>query len=80
MIDDTLKKSVKELENKLGRKLDLENETYVLQTPDAYVMMSIDQDENGENRLTVNVIGGQLQYVKTDKHIFSDLFVEGDEE
>lgn len=61
--------AIKETENKLGHKLDLENETYVLQTPSAYIQMSIEEDE-----FKFHVTGGKLTYLETDIDIFESLY------
>lgn len=71
--------AIKETENKLGRKLDLENETYVLQTPSAYLQISIEENDEGENEFKFHVTGGRLTYLETDIDIFESLYGnEGD--
>lgn len=69
----------KEINEKLGRKLDLENETYVLQTPSAYITIGMEDDDNGEKTLAVHVTGGQLTYLETDNDIFNALYGNEDE-
>lgn len=34
---DCVEQAVKEIKEKIGKELDLENETYLLQTPSAYI-------------------------------------------
>lgn len=71
--EEQFEMAIKETENKLGRKLDLENETYVLQTPSAYIQMGIE-----DNELKFHVTGGKLTYLETDIDIFESLY--GNEE
>lgn len=76
---DCVEQAVKEIREKVGKKLDLENETYLLQTPSAYIQIGLEEDDDGENELNVKVIGGNITYLETDKDIFKDLYVDDDE-
>lgn len=76
--EEQFEAAIKETENKLGRKLDLDNETYVLQTPSAYVQISIEENDEGENEFKFHVTGGKLTYLETDVDIFESLY--GNEE
>lgn len=67
--EEQIKTAIEEMENKLGHKLDLENETYLLQTPSAYIQISIEEDE-----LKFHVTGGKLTYLETDVDIFENLY------
>lgn len=71
--EEQFEAAIKETENKLGRKLDLDNETYVLQTPSAYVQIGIE-----DNEFKFHVTGGKLTYLETDVDIFESLY--GNEE
>lgn len=72
--EEQLEMVIKEIENKTGRELDLENETYVLQTPSAYLQISIEENDDGENELKFHVTGGKLTYLETDIDIFESLY------
>lgn len=72
--ENDLSKVVEEIESKLGYKLDLENETYVLQTPSAYIQIGIE-----ENELKFHVTGGRLTYLETDIDIFENLYGNEDD-
>lgn len=76
---DYVEQAVKEIRGKVGKKLDLENETYLLQTPSAYIQIGLEEDDDGENKLNVKVTGGNITYLETDKDIFKDLYVYDDE-
>lgn len=67
--EEQFEMAIEEIKNKLGRELDLENETYVLQTPSAYIQISIEEDE-----LKFHVTGGKLTYLETDIDIFESLY------
>lgn len=67
--EEQFEMAIEEIKNKLGRELDLENETYVLQTPSAYIQIGIEEDE-----LKINVTGGKLTYLETDNDIFESLY------
>lgn len=75
-----LSKVVDEIEKQIGTKLDLENETYVLQTPSAYVKIGLEDDDEGEKTLDVHVTGGKLTYLETDNDIFNELYGNEDVE
>lgn len=77
--ENDLSKVVKEIESKLGYKLDLENETYVLQTPSAYVKIGFEDDDEGEKTLSVGVTGGKLTYLETDNDIYGYLYGSNDD-
>ncbi|WP_154836252.1 hypothetical protein [Staphylococcus pasteuri] len=77
---DCVEQAVKEIREKVGEKLDLENETYLLQTPSAYMQIGLEEDDDGENTLSVKVTGGNVTYLETDKDIFKDLYVNDDED
>ena len=72
--EEQLEMVIKEIENKTGRELDLENETYVLQTPSAYLQISIEENDEGENEFKFHVTGGKLTYLETDIDIFESLY------
>ena len=74
-----IKTAIEETENKLGHKLDLENETYVLQTPSAYIQISIEENDEGENEFKFHVTGGKLTYLETDNDIFGNLYGSEDD-
>lgn len=76
---DYIEQAVKEIREKVGKKLDLENETYLLQTPSAYIQIGLEKHDDGENKLNVKVTGGNITYLETDKDIFKDLYVDDDE-
>ncbi|QQT10834.1 hypothetical protein [Staphylococcus pasteuri] len=58
----------------------MENETYLLQTPSAYIQIGLEEDDNGERKLDVQVTGGKIVYLETKKDIFKDLYVNDDED
>ena len=70
--EEQIETAIEEIKNKLGRELDLENETYVLQTPSAYIQISIEEDE-----FKIHVTGGKLTYLETDNDIFESLYGNG---
>lgn len=74
-----LSKVVEEIKKQIGTELDLENETYVLQTPSAYVEIGFEDDDEGERTLSVSVTGGKLTYLETDNDIYGDLFGSDDD-
>lgn len=76
---DYIEQAVKEIKEKIGKELDLENETYLLQTPSAYMQIGLEEDDDGERKLNVQVTGGTITCLKTDKDIFKDLYVNDDE-
>ncbi len=77
--ENELSKVVDEIKKQIGTELDLENETYVLQTPSAFIKIGIEDDDEGERTLSVHVIGGKLTYLETDNDIFNELYRNGDE-
>lgn len=77
---DFIEQAVQEIREKIGKQLDLENETYLLQTPSAYMQIGLEEDDDGENTLSVKVTGGNVTYLETDKDIFKDLYVNDDED
>lgn len=79
MLADKLGEVKKELEQKLGREVDLKNEFYYLQTPSALVKLGVEEDNDGERTLKFEVLGGDYTYVKTDNDIFGDFFVKADD-
>jgi len=76
---DCVEQAVKEIREKVGKKLDLENETYLLQTPSAYIQIGLEEGGDGERKINVQVTGGNITCLKTDKDIFKDLYVDDDE-
>lgn len=76
---DYVEQAVREIKGKLEKELDLENETYLLQTPSAYMQIGLEEDGDGERKLNVQVTGGNITYLKTDKDIFKDLYVNDDD-
>lgn len=77
--EEQVKTAMEEIKNKLGHKLDLENETYVLQTPSAYIQVSIEENDEGENEFKFHVTGGKLTYLETDIDIFGNLYGSEDD-
>lgn len=75
----SLKQVTNEIEKQLDHSLDLGKETYVLQTPSAYITIGIEDDDNGEKTLGVHVTGGKLTYLETDNDIFNELYGNEDE-
>lgn len=70
---------IEELENKLGRHLDLNEETYYLQTPTALVKLGFEENDEGERGVVYEVVGGEkVILVETENDIFKNLFIEGD--
>lgn len=79
VLEDGLSKVVNEIKKQIGTELDLENETYVLQTPSAYVKIGFEDDDEGEKKLSVQVTGGKLTYLETDNDIFESLYGNEDD-
>lgn len=77
---DFIEQAVQEIREKMGKQLDFENKTYLLQTPSAYMQIGLEEDDDGENTLSVKVTGGSVTYLETDKDIFKDLYVNDDED
>jgi len=76
-----LNEVVEELQEKLGKEIDLNEETYFLQTPTALVKLGLEEDDEDEDKrkLVYEVTGGdKAVLVETDNDIFKDLFIEGD--
>lgn len=72
---DMIEKALADIKDQLGRNLDLENETYILQTDSAYLQVSmIEDEETGENKINIDVTGGQVTYLETDNDHFSEIF------
>ena len=70
---------IEELENKLGRHLDLNKEMYYLQTPTALVKLGVEENDEGERGVVYEVVGGEkVVLVETENDIFKNLFIEGD--
>ncbi|MCH4489307.1 hypothetical protein [Staphylococcus haemolyticus] len=76
---DFIEQAVKEIKEKIGKELDLENETYLLQTPSAYMQIGLEEEDDGERKLNVQVTGGNITCLKTEKDIFKDLYLNDDE-
>lgn len=76
---DYVEQAVKEIKEKIEKELDLENETYILQTPSAYMQIGLEEGGDGERKINVQVTGGNIICLKTDKDIFKDLYVNDDE-
>ena len=64
---DYIEQAVKEIKEKIGKELDLENETYLLQTPSAYMQIGLEEDDDGERKLNVQVTGGNITCLKQTK-------------
>lgn len=79
MIMDCVEQAVKEIREKVGKELDLENETYLLQTPSAYIYVGLEEGDDGEMELKIHVTGGNITCLETDNDIFKDLYVNVDE-
>lgn len=77
--EEQIETAIKEIENKLGRKFDPKNETYILQTPSAYLQISIEENDEGEEEFAFNVTGGELTYLETDIDIFESLYGNGND-
>ena len=77
--EGSLKQVTNEIEKQLGHSLDLVNETYVLQTPSAYIKIGIEDDDNGKETIGVHVTGGKLTYLETNNDIFNELYESEDE-
>ena len=72
---DMIEKALADIKEQLGRNLDLENETYILQTDSGYLQVSMGEDEEtGENKINIDVTGGQVTYLETDNDHFSEIF------
>lgn len=72
---DMIEKALADIKEQLGRNLDLENETYILQTDSAYLQVGMAEDEEtGEDKININVTGGQVTYLETDNDHFSEIF------
>lgn len=72
---DMIEKALADIKEQLGRNLDLENETYILQTDSGYLQVSmVEDEETGENKIDINVTGGQITYLETDNDHFSEIF------
>lgn len=44
------------------------------------MQIGLEEDDDGENTLSVKVTGGSVTYLETDKDIFKDLYVNDDED
>lgn len=77
--ENELSKVVDEIKKQIGTELDLENETYVLQTPSAFIKIGLEDDNEGESTLKVHVTGGKLTYLETENDIFNELYGSEDE-
>lgn len=72
---DMIEKALVDIKEQLGRNLDLENETYILQTDSAWLQISMAEDEEtGENKVDFHITGGQITYLETDNDYFSDIY------
>lgn len=72
---DMIEKALAEIKEQLGRNLDLENETYILQTDSAWLKVELAEDEEtGENRIDFNLTGGKITYLETDNDYFREIF------
>lgn len=76
---DYIEQALEEIEEKIGKELDLKNETYLLQTPSAYIYVGLEEGDDGEMELKIHVTGGNITYLETDNDIFKDLYVNVDE-
>ncbi|WP_147329924.1 hypothetical protein [Macrococcoides goetzii] len=54
----------------------LEENTYLLKTKDAYLTLSLDEDNEHpeDKKLSVKVTGGNIVVIETDERPFSDMF------
>lgn len=77
---DYIEQALEEIEGKLGKELDLKNETYLLQTPSSYIYVGLEEGDDGEMDLKIHVTGGNINYLETDNDIFKDLYVNVDED
>ncbi|MFV5767231.1 hypothetical protein [Mammaliicoccus sciuri] len=74
MLENLLREAVEEIEKQTGQEVDIENNTYILQTKSAWLQLGIEEGDNGENKLQIQVTGGKVNYVETDADIFGDLY------
>ena len=77
IMKNLLKTTIEEIERKLGNEVDLNNEMYILQTPDGYIQIGIEKNDDNEDTLKFLINSGRLTYIKTDKDIISHLFADG---
>lgn len=72
---DMIEKALADIKEQIDRDLDLENETYILQTDSGYLQVSmVEDEETGENKINFNVTGGQVTYLETENDHFSGIF------
>lgn len=76
---DYVEQAVREIKEKIGKELDLENETYLLQTPSAYIQIGLEEDDDGERKLNIQVTGGNIVFLETEKDMFKDLYADEDD-
>lgn len=67
---DCTNEAVSILKEQAG-ELDLQNKRYLLLTPDAHMILSIDEDEE---TVKVEVCGGSLEVFETEKRPFASLY------
>lgn len=80
MLENLLKEAVEEIEKQTGKDVDLENNTYILQTESAWLKLGLDDDENGEKQLQVHVTGGKVTYLETENDLFEGLYGGNDDD
>ncbi|MFC6402934.1 hypothetical protein ACFP67_14065 [Mammaliicoccus sciuri] len=80
MLENFLQEAVQEIEKQTGKDVDLENNTYILQTKSAWLKLGLDDDENGEKQLQVHVIGGKVTFLETENDIFGELYGGNDDD
>lgn len=72
---DNIQLAIAEIRKLIGKDLDLENEVYILQTESAWLKLEMTEDEEtGENKLDINVIGGKVTFVESETDFFEDIF------
>ena len=80
MLENFLQEAVQEIEKQTGKDVDLENNTYILQTKSAWLKLGLDDDENGEKQLQVHVTGGNVTFLETENDIFGELYGGNDDD
>lgn len=80
MLENILKAAVVEIEKQTGQEVDVENNTYILQTKSAWLKLGLDDDENGEKQLQVHVTGGNVTYLETENDLFEGLYGGNDDD
>lgn len=80
MLENLLREAVEEIEKQTGQDIDFENKTYILQTKSAWLQIGLEEDENGENKLQIQVTGGKVTYLETENDLFEGLYGGNDDD